>query len=200
MWSMSESLYVVLTKSKFTSRTLAFDLAVQITRYLEFQGGRENTHVHFSTLHLCGRLWVLSALALRWFAVAWEHSRWPCCLRFARMSWIPYSLCSPVVSVFFIQTYNIARYPWIVRLSCVSFCICLLEGLGVVHRLISLSLFFFKSLCLIIVFLWVFFLPFLSRGKYPFQSSRLPSSFCLFLPYRQLPNHWNLHLQEELTK
>lgn len=43
--------------------------------------GRENTHVHFSTLHLCGRLWVLSALAVQWFTVAWEHCRWPCCLR-----------------------------------------------------------------------------------------------------------------------
>lgn len=37
-------LYVVLTKSKFASRTLAFDLAVQITRYLEFQG-EERIHM-----------------------------------------------------------------------------------------------------------------------------------------------------------
>lgn len=50
MWSMFKGLYVVLTKSKFTSRTLAFDLTVQITRYLEFQG---EERIHMCIFPLC---------------------------------------------------------------------------------------------------------------------------------------------------
>lgn len=50
MWSMFKGLYVVLTKSKFTSRTLAFDLAVQITHYLEFQG---EERIHMCIFPLC---------------------------------------------------------------------------------------------------------------------------------------------------
>lgn len=81
MWSMSKGLYVVLTESKihFTYTCFWFSCANHSLPWIS--RGREDTHVHFSTLHLCGRLWVLSAPALQWFTVAWEHCRWPRCLR-----------------------------------------------------------------------------------------------------------------------
>lgn len=62
----------------------------------------------------------------------------------SRMSWIPYSLCSSVVvSVFFIQTYNIACYPWFVCPSCIRLWICF--GLWSFFCLFVLSLSFMLS-------------------------------------------------------
>lgn len=212
MWSMFKGLYVVLTKSKFTSRTLAFDLAVQITRYLEFQGEERIHMCIFPLCIFCGRLWVRSVLAVRWFTVAWEHCRWPCCLRLRGCP--EFHIACVVLLLFLFTLSRLIRLHVILELSVLldsfseSF-----SWMGSVECMGSSLFFFFLSFCssfmlrifqrwnLKIVFKYSFFFFF---ENYPFQSSRyklkLPNFVCsfstdncliiqTFIPRRNSPNN-----------
>lgn len=101
-----------------------------------FKGKREYTCAFFHSASLWATLGPISACTAVIYC-GMGTLQMALLSQVARMSWIPYSLCSSVVvSVFFIQTYNIACYLRVLCPSCIRLWICFLDGLSVIHRLI----------------------------------------------------------------